>query len=256
MWHTVRDFYRFRVPYLAEFFEDVALRLPLPAGARHIDLACGTGNLLCGFAPYVDGSTGIDSDPELLGEARRRLAEIGKTATLIVSPVDQAPRDIAPVDLITIGLSYWYMHTPPALERIDRWLRPGGAVIICSPSEPNIGQAEWFNLYSAIRVRWGRRKDLYDQQYLTPAEFFSATDFEQSDVVRTFGEAPVDVEHLIKRLQSYPGNTREALGADAERMFDEVRAAMEPYFRGGTLMERQCTTGYVFRRRRDRASAA
>src|SRR5690242_17647271 len=44
---------------------------------RVLDVACGGGIVVCGFAPYVKHATGIDMTPAMLDRARQLAAEKG-----------------------------------------------------------------------------------------------------------------------------------------------------------------------------------
>lgn len=252
VWTSPLDFRAFRPPYLDEFFEDVARRVPLSGREDLLDLTCGAGEVAVGFAPYVASLTGLDEDPGLLTEAQRRLAATGRPARLVNVRADEAPEALGKFDVIVSGgKGVWTMRTPGLFSRIDGWLRPGGCVIICLPLNNNVGSARWFAEHQAIVRRWDREK-LADLVSLPADRFFMGSAFDAVDQVTTYGERTVDLEHLVKRAWASPPTTRERLGADADRMADEIRAALAPYFRNGPLVEHHCTIGVIHRRRTER----
>lgn len=250
-WSATLGYRNCRPPYLGEFFEDVARRLPL-AGSEHLlDLGSGTGDVALGMSPYVGSVTAIEPEAPMLEEIANRARKAGTALRLIQSTAETAPLELGPFDVITIGRAHWFMHTPATLARIDRWLRPGGSVVLCGPSDTNIGGTQWGREYAAIRRSW-ERGDLRARMSLTPAQFFAGTAFEEVDEVATFGEQTIDLDHLLNRALGHTGTTRALLGADADRMLAELREAMAPYFRHGPLVERLCTVGSIHRRRTDR----
>src|SRR5579863_1579705 len=62
--------------------DEAALRMIVEAAAAGpndtvLDVACGGGIVVCGFAPHVRHATGIDMTPAMLERARRHAAEKG-----------------------------------------------------------------------------------------------------------------------------------------------------------------------------------
>ncbi|SMD09175.1 class I SAM-dependent methyltransferase [Kibdelosporangium aridum] len=106
------------VPILKEILADV------PAGMA-LDAACGTGRyaeLLAGQGHRV---IGVDSSPDMLERARKRLPDSEfREGTLHHLPVDE-------VDLILCGLAL--THNPdlgPIFAEFARVLRPGGHLVV------------------------------------------------------------------------------------------------------------------------------
>ncbi|MCE7001412.1 class I SAM-dependent methyltransferase [Kibdelosporangium philippinense] len=106
------------VPIIAKIVED------LPAGVA-LDAACGTGRyaeILSGLGHRV---IGVDSSPEMLDLARKRLPDSEfLEGTLHHLPVDE-------VDLIVCGLAL--THNPdlgPIFAEFARVLKPGGHLVI------------------------------------------------------------------------------------------------------------------------------
>ena len=60
--------------------------------------------------------------------------------------------------------------------------------------------------------------------------------------------SPIDLDHLVKRMLGFAPTTRAILEGDADRMIEELRASLAPYFRDGPIIEQLVTAGLVFRR--------
>jgi len=251
MWSETIEFRDYRPQYLRRFFRDVARRIPLRGTESLLDLGCGTGTVALGFRPYVSRLTGVDAEAPMLAEARKRADAAGCKITLIEALAQDAPADLGPFDLITMGKAHWFMHSPETQERIETWLRPGGHVLICLPLDENLGDVEWRATFDRIRRKYARGHH-YELMRLTADQFFQGTDFEPVAQIQTHGSQLLDLDYLLKRALGYAGSCRAQIGADADLMLEEMAAELAPYFRGGSLQEQECTMGLLFRRRRDR----
>jgi SAM-dependent methyltransferase len=98
--------------------------LPSAAGARALDLACGSGRYLRALAERGAEVIGLDLSPEMLGRA----AGLGRP--LARGDMVRLPFAAAAFDLVVCGLAVG--HAPalgPVLAEAARVLRPGGALL-------------------------------------------------------------------------------------------------------------------------------
>ncbi len=247
MWSETIGYRDYRHPYLKEFFAAVARDIPLAGSEDLLDLGCGTGEVVLGFAPFVASLTGMDLEQPMLAEAARRARALGRDIRLIHAKAEDAPEDLGGFHLITMGRAHWFMNTPATLARLDRWLLPGGHILVCMP-RANADDAEWQRVYSATRRKWARG-NMADMINLTADQFFQGTDFIPIKNVVVHGQRKLELEHLLFRALGTADTTRAILGADAEPMLADLRAALATYFRDGPIMEKHITQGRIFRRR-------
>lgn len=66
------DFYRYRPPYLVEFFDELSKRLGLDADGCVLDLCCGQGELATGISSHTGKVHAVDGSPEMLARSARR----------------------------------------------------------------------------------------------------------------------------------------------------------------------------------------
>jgi SAM-dependent methyltransferase len=247
MWSETIGFRDYRHPYLPGFFPAVAEAIPLTGTEDLLDLGCGVGEVALGLAPFVASLTGMDLEQPMLDALRNRALAMGVNMRLIHSKVEDAPADLGRFHLITMGRAHWFMHTPTSLERLDQWLMPGGAILVCQPVwDPS--RAEWHGVYDRTRKKW-HRGNIRELTRLTPDQFFQGTGFVHVEEVIVKGEKQVELEHLVYRSLGDPTTSRAILGDEADEMIAEIRAAMTPYFRDGPIMERHLTLGNIYRRR-------
>lgn len=250
MWSETIGYREYRHPYLKRFFPAVARSIPLAGSEDLLDLGCGTGEVALGFAPHVGTLTGLDLEQPMLTEAAKRARALGRDIRLINAKVEDAPLDLGRFHLITMGRAHWFMHSPATLARLDRWLTPGGRIMICRPVTNPEG-AEWQKIHLALVNKWARG-DLLKYFKLTIDDFFAGAAFVPEKRVLVRGSRKLELEHLVYRTLGIPGTTRAILGdIDADRMIAEIRAAMAPYFRNGPIVEQHATVGFIYRRRGD-----
>jgi len=120
-------------------------------GARVLDLACGTGDLLIALERAA-GRRLIGGDfchPMLTG-AQTKLRRQGLGSVLIESDALSLPFPDASLDLITIAFGYRNLANYRAgLTEMRRVLRPGGALAILEFTQPpNAAFAALYNWYS------------------------------------------------------------------------------------------------------------
>src|SRR5689334_21584784 len=110
---------------------DLLAQVPLETVARAIDLGCGPGNstelLIQRYG--ADAVSGLDSDPNMLHAARKRLA-----GTRFVDADLATWKPDAPVDLLfSNAVFHWVPDHLAVLERLMDGLKPGGMLAVQMP---------------------------------------------------------------------------------------------------------------------------
>ncbi len=122
------------VPALFEpWSRDLIKRAQVWKGDRVLDLACGTGIVACRIAGSGAKVTGIDLDPDLLDQAKRRAAEESVAVTWAHGDMQSLRLNAATFDLVTCqqGLQH-VADRAKAVREMRRMIAPGGrAVIAC-----------------------------------------------------------------------------------------------------------------------------
>lgn len=125
---------RFKAERAQPFWDLAALADP-PAGARLVDLGCGTAELTAALAERIGASDvlAIDSDEAMLAEARTRTRA---GAALRVEAGDLATfEQPAGWDVVFANASLqWVPDHPTVLARWARSLRPGGHLAVQVPA--------------------------------------------------------------------------------------------------------------------------
>ena len=153
------------------------------------------------------------------------------------------------LDVITIGRALWYLKPEAVLPRLDRWLKPGGRIVVCSTGESEFGGAIWDEVFLLLIERW-KRFPLPTRSW-TPQDFFRDSLFAPAGRIEAYGEWRIDLDSVVKRFFGMPQTSTAALGADAPRAERDVRALLGRFFKNGPLTERLHTAGDIFKRRDD-----
>lgn len=100
------------------------------AAGRTLEVAVGTGLNLPAYPPEAN-VTGIDLSPEMLEIARKRAAELGRTADLREGDAHELPFGDGSFDTVVCTYSLCNIPDPDrAVAEMKRVLRPGGRLVL------------------------------------------------------------------------------------------------------------------------------
>jgi SAM-dependent methyltransferase len=149
-------------------------------GTRMLDLACGSGELLCTWArDHGITGTGVDISTAFLAKARARAIEL-EVAEQVTFTHGDASNHVADdlVDIAScVGATWIGGGVAGTVELLRRSLRPGGVMLI--------GEPHW-------------RKDPPDQATVEGCHAASADDFRAlPELLEQFGELGCDVVEMV-----------------------------------------------------------
>ena len=134
---TIRERnHRIHNPFTPEKFATLGAALRLPAGSTVLDLASGSGEMLCTWArEHGFTGTGVDISTLFTEQARARAVELG-VADRVAFVHDDAAGYVSdqPVDLAAcVGATWIGGGVPGTVELLTRSLRPGGMMLVGEP---------------------------------------------------------------------------------------------------------------------------
>jgi len=184
------------VPRYADYAATL-LRAGALAGDGALDLACGSAIAAAGLAPRFRRVFALDASPDLLAQARARLAPFPNATCLEASFEDfTLPAPVALV--VCAGNSLNYALTPRALQRafacVSRALAPGGRFLFDLVSEASfagasgltfryrLGAHEWWQAYACdpatgldeARILTPRGVEHHRRRFIGPGEVEAA----------------------------------------------------------------------------------
>jgi SAM-dependent methyltransferase len=128
--------HRIHNPLTQAQLADLGARLDLAAGTRILDLACGSGEMLCTWArdhPII--GVGVDLNPDFLAHARARAEELGVTDAVQFIEADASGYvSDEPVEVAAcVGASWIGGGVPGTLDLLAQSLAPGGMLLVGEP---------------------------------------------------------------------------------------------------------------------------
>jgi 2-polyprenyl-3-methyl-5-hydroxy-6-metoxy-1,4-benzoquinol methylase len=153
-------------------FANMAVALELPAGARILDAACGSGWLSEFFARLGYDVTGIDISPDLIEICRERIAALPPMdheqpirCRFRVQDLEQGPLD----ERFDAILCYDAMHhledAAGAIRHLAAMLPLGGLLFILEGNRPAPGSTTEAELAEVMR-KFGTLESPFDRDYL------------------------------------------------------------------------------------------
>ncbi|SER23024.1 SAM-dependent methyltransferase [Actinokineospora terrae] len=133
--HTIRESsHRIHNPIDATKLATLGRALGIGPGATALDLACGTGEMLCTWArDHGVIGTGVDLSSVFIERARARATELGVAVTFQHGDASQyVARER--VDLVScLGATWIGGGLEGTIALLDRSLKPGGLMVIGEP---------------------------------------------------------------------------------------------------------------------------
>lgn len=113
-------------------------------GTTVLDLGCGTGFHLPGFAATAGQVIGVEPHPDLLALARRRSRALGNV-TLLQGTAQEVPLPAASVDVVHARWAYFFgPGCEPGLAELDRVVRRGGTALVIDNDGSRSTFGAWF----------------------------------------------------------------------------------------------------------------
>ncbi|MEW2254812.1 class I SAM-dependent methyltransferase [Streptomyces sp. NPDC047869] len=201
---TIRESsHRIHNPFTGEQLAALGQALHLTPGTRVLDLASGSGEMLCTWAhAHRIVGTGVDISTEFTARARARAAELGVTDQVAFVHGD-ASGHVAdePVDLAAcIGATWIGDGVAGTIDLLHRSLRPGGLLLI--------GEPYW-------------RHEPPDQQTVEACHAGAKEDFRLlPELIERFGELGYDLVEMVLADQNSWDRYRAAQWLNTRRWLD------------------------------------
>jgi SAM-dependent methyltransferase len=243
---TVPFYARYREPYPASFFKEVARREHLQGCERLIDIGCGPGSLAIGFAPYVAACVGVDIETEMLASARVEAARAGVHVSLVQAPIEDLPADIGCFQAVTVGRALHWFDREEALAVLERILQPGGWIAICGTRTYSVATQGWAGRFHEVRRAWSSDPD-ESRYHLNIEDWFRGSRFLKLEEIEVSETHQVTIADLIGRALSLSTTSPEVL-ADRRTAFEAaMRDALEPLSHDGVFNEQVMAIATIFR---------
>ncbi|MFZ3572672.1 SAM-dependent methyltransferase [Streptomyces sp. BH097] len=196
--------HRIHNPFTPGKLADLGRALRLAPGTRVLDLASGSGEMLCTWArDHQVTGTGVDISTVFTEEARARAAELG-VADRVSFVHGDACGHVAdePVDLAAcVGATWIGNGVPGTVDLLAQSLRPGGLMLI--------GEPYW-------------RREVPDEETAKACHATTKDDFlPLPELIESFGDLGYDVVEMVLADQDSWDRYQAAQWLNMRRWLDE-----------------------------------
>jgi SAM-dependent methyltransferase len=243
---TVPFYARYREPYPASFFREVARREGVRGTERLIDIGCGPGSLAIGFAPYVKSCVGVDVETEMLAAARVEAARARVHVELIQARIEDLPADIGLAQAVTIGRALHWFDRDKAIAVLERMVDANGWIAICGTKVHSPVSQGWNGKFHEVRRAWSSDPD-ETRYHINLEEWFRGSRFRKVEEVEVTEAQQVTIPDLIGRALSLSTTSPDVLGDRRSAFEAAMREALEPLSVGGVFDERVTAIATILR---------
>jgi SAM-dependent methyltransferase len=239
-----------RMPYPREVADALRAHLGLDGAGRLLDVGCGPGSLTLLLAPLFAEAVGVDADPGMIAEARRRSAAVGWRRLR----AEELPAGLGTFRVVTFAQSFHWMDQPLVAERVRGMIAPGGAwVHVFATTHRGV---DGDDPLPHPRPPWDAI-DALVARYLGPERragrttLPSGTRGGEEDVMRAAGYAGPDrievtrgdvvdrtAEQVVSAVHSLSYATPHLFGAELDRFGTDLRALLREASPDGVFSER------------------
>jgi SAM-dependent methyltransferase len=243
---TVPFYARYREPYPASFFREVARREGLQGAEKLIDIGCGPGSLAIGFAPYVKSCVGVDVETEMLEAARVEATRAGVHLDLIQARIEELPPDIGLFQAVTIGRALHWFAREEAVAVLERIVDANGWIAICGTRAHSAVSQGWTGRFHDIRRAWSSDPD--ETRYrINLEDWFGGSRFRKVEEVEVTETHQVTIPDLIGRALSLSTTSPEVLGDRLPAFEAAMREGLEPLSASGVFDEQVTAIATILR---------
>jgi SAM-dependent methyltransferase len=242
---TSAEFYRYREPYPRAFFDAVTERLALSRQTSLLDVACGPGNLVIGFGPYVGELTAVDLEPEMLRVARVLAAEAKLDVEFIEGGIEHLERQAGCFTFVTIGRALHWLPREPTIQVLERVIAPGGHIAICGSTHTGASMNAWAPTFRDVRRAWASDPD--ESRYKVDMdEWFAPSRFRRAQEIAVTHTQRIPVSGLIARALSFSITSPAILGERRSQFEAKMAEALEPFAVDGIVEEEVVAKATLF----------
>ena len=232
---AAQHYRRGRPPYSRELASTLERELGLDGTGRLLDVGCGPGVLAIELAPLFEEVVGLDPEPEMLAEARRRAPGI---TWVQARAEDLQWLGVGSFRVVTFGQSFHWTDRQAVAQAVHDLLEPGGAIVLVAPDVdagpapegPGHPRIPHDDIRALVERYIGDRRRPRGERY---AESLAKSPFGEPKVVHAPGRADLvqDADRVVSNVLSMSWAAPELFGdrlADFEAELRRLLASRSP----------------------------
>jgi SAM-dependent methyltransferase len=213
---------------------------------RLIDIGCGPGSLVIGFAPYAKSSVGVDVETEMLAAARVEAARAGVHVHLVQARIEDLPSDIGVFQVVTIGRALHWFDREETIAVLERIVDSNGWIAICGTRTHSAASQGWTGKFHEIRRAWSSDPD-ESCYHINLEDWFRGSRFRKIENIEVTETHRVTIQELIGRALSLSTTSPEVLGDRRPAFETAMKEALEPLSNGGMFDEQVTAIATILR---------
>jgi len=236
----IANFYKFRPPYINEFFLEASRKLALSNNSVMLDLCCGRGELASRFAAFAKEVVAVDGSREML--AHKIINAKVKYHLLDINQEDLS--SLKKVDIVVIGSAIHWVKKAAVQKLVDNHLSNNGKFLI-SHTLLRLDEQPYFASLQDLNKAFGRNPT--SNVDLWGTEKMGKCGYQRLDGIRFVRSVSFDLEYLLHNQLSYAYDTFfENTMSNLDHYKKEFTKVISPYLEHGKLSAKLVNWGVIY----------
>jgi ubiquinone/menaquinone biosynthesis C-methylase UbiE len=242
---SAKYYSKYRPMYPSSLIRFLVEKFSLNGEQNLLDLGCGTGHLTIRFSDWCNRIVGIDTEPEMIEEAKRLHQEIrmGQIHWFNGNLEQYKVEHNEQFSLVTIAKAFHWMDRPKVLEELFDMVTDGGGVAIIDNYDPNKSLTQWqVRLHEVIEKWYGKDrragKTTYTHPVMSHEEVIANSKFSVETHELPTYEITWTIESILGNLYSTSYGSKRFLGNNMKLFERELREALLDISNSGEYKEK------------------
>lgn len=235
---------KYRPMYPSALIRFLVEKFSLNGEQNLLDLGCGTGHFTIRFSDWCKKIVGIDTEPEMIEEAKRLHQEIRMGQIQWFNGTLNQYKDVhnEQYSLVTIAKAFHWMDRPTTLEELFPIITDGGGVAIIDNYNPNQPLTTWQVRLNEMIEKWygtDRKagKTTYTHPIKSHEEVLTNSKFNLEIHQLPTYDIIWNIESILGNLYSTSFGSKRFLENNVEKFEQELREALLDVCQSGEYKE-------------------
>lgn len=236
----IANFYKFRPPYIEEFFVDASRKLALSKNSVILDLCCGRGELASRFATFTKEVVALDGSREMLAHKITN----ANVEYHLLDINDGDLTTLKKVDCVVIGSAIHWIKKEAIQKIVDNHLNSKGKFFI-THTLFRFDEQPYFAPLQDLNKTYGRSPT--SNVDLWGTEKMRNCGYQRLDGIRLVRSISFDLEYLLHNQLSYAYDTFfENTMSDLNQYKKDFTRVISPFLKQGKLSAKLVNWGVIF----------